>query len=329
MSLPVFGEGGRAQRGRVGSFFGTAAPSDAHPAALRASTLPEDGRRRGGIRNHIPNSLPRVAARDGGARGGVEAPGRDQMLDRVVIGHVVRIVGAHHHMVGPEGRDQRGKLLRREHHGVEIDLPEIARRRFRQAALRIAARPPGVVDAARIGAEKAAAMDRDDLQVGMAFEHAVEDEVVQRDRGLERIADDVVEIEAAETLCLREPHRMNEHDGAELLGLLPERRERRFGQFLAVDVGENLHALELELLHAALELRDGLVAVRHRHGAERREPIRLARHIFADAVIDDARGLDGDVERHRVIALRRRAHDELPVDAHGVEIGEALIVAWS
>src|SRR5262249_16223123 len=30
---------------------------------------------------------------------------------------------------------------------------------------------------------------------------------------------------------------------------------------------------------------------------------------------------------HRVVALRRRAHDELQVDTHGIEIGKALVMA--
>ena len=34
---------------------------------------------------------------------------------------------------------------------------------------------------------------------------------------------------------------------------------------------------------------------------------------------------DGDVERHGVIALRRRRHDELHVEAHVVEVGEPLV----
>ena len=101
-----------------------------------------------------------------------------------------------------------------------------------------------MIDAARIGGEIAAAVHRENLQIRVALQHAVEDQVVQRDRGLERIADDVVEIEAGEPLGLGEAVGMDHHQRAELLGLLPERREGRIGQFLAVDVGEDLHALE-------------------------------------------------------------------------------------
>ena len=119
-----------------------------------------------------------------------------------------------------------------------------------------------------------------------------------------------------------------EHDEcAEFLGLLPERGKGRIGQFLAGDIGEEFNALELERPHAALELFRSLGAVRHRHGAERDEAVGLLRDVFRKPVVHHAARRHGDVERHRVIALRRRRHDELHVDAHLVEIGEALVVA--
>ena len=62
--------------------------------------------------------------------------------------------------------------------------------------MRIRARAPGMVDAARVAGQIAAAVHGQDLQVGMPLQHAVEDQVVQRDRRLQRIADDVVEVEA-------------------------------------------------------------------------------------------------------------------------------------
>jgi hypothetical protein len=55
--------------------------------------------------------------------------------------------------------------------------------------------------------------------------------------------------------------------------------------------------------------------------------IRSLTHEFRDAVVDDARGLDRDVERHGVVALRRRRLDDLHVEAHGVEVGESPVQA--
>ncbi len=79
-----------------------------------------------------------------------------------------------------------------------------------------------MVDAARIAAQKATAVDRNDLEIGVPLKHAIEDEIVQRDRGLQRVADDVVEVEAGEASRLGEAIGMNEHHRAEFLGLLPE-----------------------------------------------------------------------------------------------------------
>src|SRR5664279_1711667 len=162
-------------------------------------------------------------------------------------------------------------------------------------------------------------------KLGMAFEDAVEDQVVQRHRGVERIADHVVEVKARETLRLGETGRVDQHQRVELLGFFPERRESRIGQFLAVDVGKNLDALEAERLHAALEFLCRLVAVLHRHAAERNKPVAVLADIFGDAVVEGAGGLHADIDGQVVIDLRRRWADELHVDAHLVHDAKTLV----
>ena len=127
-----------------------------------------------------------------------------------------------------------------------------------------------------VAREIAAAVHGEDLQVRVALQHAVEDQVVQRNRRLQRIADDVVEVEARQALGVREAVGVDDDQRAQLLGLLPERREGRVGQLAAVDVGQHLHALEAELGDAALQLLGRLVAVGHRHGAEALEAVGLA-----------------------------------------------------
>ncbi len=47
---------------------------------------------------------------------------------------------------------------------------------------------------------------------------------------------------------------------------------------------------------------------------------------LGDAVVDDLRRLDRDVERHRVVALQRRRRDHLDVDGHRIEIGKPVLV---
>ena len=47
-----------------------------------------------------------------------------------------------------------------------------------------------------IATQISATVDREDFQIGMAFEHAVEDEVVQGESSLQRIAHDIVEMKS-------------------------------------------------------------------------------------------------------------------------------------
>src|SRR5262245_46952007 len=105
---------------------------------------------------------------------------------------------------------------------------------------------------------------------------------------------------------MRETAGMDDDEGAKILGLLPELSEQWVRQLLSVDVGQDLHALKAELGDAAFELFRGLTSVGHRHAAEAYQPVGALRHELGDPVIDDLRCLYGDVERHSIVALRRR-----------------------
>ena len=168
------------------------------------------------------------------------------MADRIEFGQVEGVVGSHDDAFRAVEAHQLGELVRREHHRVEIDLPEVAGRRPRQIAVRIGARAPGVIDAAGIGRQVTAAVHRENLQLGMPFEHAVEDQIMQRDGGLERVANHVVEIEAREPSAFGEAVGMNDDERAERLGRLPERRVLRLREFVARHVGQDLGALHAE-----------------------------------------------------------------------------------
>ena len=170
-------------------------------------------------------------------------------------------------------------------------------------------------------------MHRENFQIGMAFEHAVEDQIMQRDGGFERIADHVVEIKPGQPFCVREAIGVNDDEGAKLFRLLPERRMDGIRKLAAGHVGEDFRSLHAELFHAALELVGGFRAVDHRHAAEREEPVGLLGDVFRKPIVDHLRGLDRNIERHGVVALVRRRQDELQIDAHGVEVREPLVVA--
>ena len=68
-------------------------------------------------------------------------------LQRVGVGPAGEALGDGG-MVQDVGAHLLGELVRREHHGIEIDLLEVVGWRFRQAAVRVRARAPGVIDAA-------------------------------------------------------------------------------------------------------------------------------------------------------------------------------------
>src|SRR5580692_6382873 len=105
-----------------------------------------------------PEQLFGVAAGEGCDGRCVKAFDARNVADGIKIRHVIGIIGAHDDVVGAEHTDQFGKLVRREHHRVDIDAFEIRGRRLRQRAMGIRTCAPGMIDTARIPAEIAAAM---------------------------------------------------------------------------------------------------------------------------------------------------------------------------
>src|SRR5947209_4066340 len=116
------------------------------------------------------------------------------VADGIVLAHIEGVVGAHDDPVGTEDVDEVGKLVFGEHDRIKIDLPEICRRRQREIAVSVRARPPGVIDPAGIGGEITTAVNCEQFQVRKSRQRAVEDQVVERERRLQRIAEDVIQI---------------------------------------------------------------------------------------------------------------------------------------
>ena len=119
--------------------------------------------------------------------------------------------------------------------------------------------------------------------------------------------------------------RMHHDEGAELLGPGEERPEFRIGQFLAVDIGQDLDALQFQVVHDVVEFADRDLRLLQGDDAEPDEAVRLARAIFRHAVIGEAMGGFGDFRIDRVVALARRRRHDLDVDAHLVEIEQAAV----
>src|SRR5690348_1672940 len=174
-----------------------------------------------------PEKLLRIASgqRRDGRR--IETLNGSDKADRVILRHVIGVIGSKQDMVETEHFHQCGELMRREHDRIDIDSLEISRGRPRQCAVTIGTRTPGMVDATEIGAKISAAMHRQDFESRMTLKDAIEDQIVQRDRRLQRIADDIVEIEPCQPGSFSKAVGMDHHQGPELLRFLPEWRECR------------------------------------------------------------------------------------------------------
>src|SRR5581483_2493352 len=128
-------------------------------------------------------------------------------------------------MIRAERVHQRSKLMRREHDRVDINSFEITCRRLWQPAVTIGTRAPGMIDPAGISTEVAAAMDGEDFEPRMALKNAIKNQIMQRDRRLQRITDDVVKIKPRQPRGFGEAVGMDHHQNAELFGFSPEWRE--------------------------------------------------------------------------------------------------------
>src|SRR5215469_5211016 len=157
----------------------------------------------------------------------VETLNGRNVAKRVILRHVIGVVGAEQDMVRAEHSHQRGELVRCEHHRIDIDSSEVIRGRLRQSTVTIGTRAPGMVDATGISAKISAAMHRQDLEPGMTLEHAIEYQIMQRDSRLQRIADNIVEVKACQPGRVSETVGMDHHQGSEFFRFLPERCERQ------------------------------------------------------------------------------------------------------
>ena len=97
-------------------------------------------------------------------------------------------------------------------------------------------------------------MRRTDLEPREAVERALEDQMRQRDRGFERVADRVGQkpaaVEPAAGCELTAAGRVHEDQDAELFGLGPDRVEFRIGQLLPRDAAADRQPVQLQFLIA-------------------------------------------------------------------------------
>jgi len=97
-----------------------------------------------------------------------------------------------------------------------------------------------------------------DLEAGKAVERALEDQMLERDGRVERIADGVCEpaIALETPRKIRRALRVNEQHRTELFRLCPDRMEAGFGEILAQHARSDGGAAQAQLLDCVLELLD-------------------------------------------------------------------------
>ncbi len=192
----------------------------------------------------------------------------------------IGIVAAEHDLAGADLRRQMADRFGREDQGIEIDLLEIFRRRLLELHVGIAALGPdhaGMVRTIGIGRQVPAAMGGDHFQSGKAVQRALEDEMRERYRRVERIADGVAEPAVARQPLAELGHalRMDEQGHAEFLRLGPNRMEFRVGEVDAAHRAADRGSLQALLLDRGLKLLHGEIRRLQGKRSEGGETIRL------------------------------------------------------
>src|SRR5438132_3197966 len=135
----------------------------------------------------------RVAAEDGGALPESKRRGGHHVVDRMLLPRN-RVIGAEYDLTRAHLRHQMPKRFFGEDQRVEIHLVEICRRLFLEDDVRIAIdrrHEAGVIGTWRVGTEIAASMRCENLEAREFVQRPFEDEMLQRDGGVQRIADGV------------------------------------------------------------------------------------------------------------------------------------------
>ena len=190
---------------------------------------------------------------------------------------------------------------------------------------------------AEIRRQVAARVRRADAQPGKLVERPIENQMREKDRRLERIADGVAQsAAAAQPLVLRRARRVarvHEHEHAELLHFRPERIEFRRRQLLAFDAAADGGAAQPEPLDSVFQLLGRQIGKLQRHRREPDEPIRMRRAPRGELLVLDGHDLARELAFGRVperVDAQDLHVDPLLVDrfeAFGAEHETAFLIA--
>ena len=225
-------------------------------------------------------------------------------------------------MVGAPDLDQMLELALVEHDGVEIELLQIFRRLLLDGDAAILAMRPGVVEAAPIAGDIAAAMGDADLQFGKTFEIAVEHQLPDAQRGIQRMSDRVREIMILHAPDQAGAERMQEDHHVEFLDAGEEFFQARAGEVDTPDIGAEFDAAEAELFDGAVEFGNGHAGILQRHRAHAHQPVGMFCDHVGDMVVDHMAAVARHFRRRRIDEMAGIGRDHLHVDAVAVHVGE-------
>src|SRR5262249_24982176 len=142
------------------------------------------------------------------------------------------------------------------------------------------------------------------------------------------VPDEIPEVVVFQAAQLHVTVRMREDEDLQLLRPAQYRTKPRVGELLVLDGAAELDGTKTVVLDDALQLGDRGVRMLHGYRPHPHEALRKARRHRRDAVVDEARGLQGDIEARPVEEDERGRGYEGNIDAfaiHARHLGRRIV----
>src|SRR5262249_53374595 len=174
-------------------------------------------------------------------------------------------------------------------HVVVINILQIAAGLlFCLRRARAAAHGPALIKSAQMIREETATVQYAQLEIGKAIENSAVGHEAQRKSTVCGIAADEPQTVGRHLFRAGHVFRMHDDQGVQFLCLCPERIEIGAVIVVAVDVGADVAAAQLEIAHRVLEDSGGADSVLQWHGSDSDETVRVAGDQLSDSFIVDA-----------------------------------------
>ena len=161
----------------------------------------------------------------------------------------------------------------------------------------------------------------------LALEHAAEHQMVQRQRGVEWIADYVVEVMITHSLGIGKAQRVHENHRFQLVGFGEEffQTQAWVGEVEAIYIGVDFDSAQTEFFYCVLEFLYRQFGVLQRDRTQAHEPIGMSCHHIRDAFVYLAREFCAHAWFGEIKVVVGSRRDDLYVDAHSIHVAQALL----